>query len=110
MSEKKQYTLAEYQADAVKTKLYPEEKKIEYCSLGLCGESGEIAEKVKKWIRGDKELVTKDIVLELGDVLWYVACFAEDIGSSLEEVAKLNIEKLESREARNKIKGDGDHR
>ena len=48
--------------------------------------------------------------LELGDVLWYISALADDLGVTLEEVAKANIEKLQSRMERNKIKGDGDNR
>lgn len=80
-----------------------------YCALGLCGESGEYAEKIKKKIRDgefDKSLALK----ELGDVLWYATCSAIELGSSLEEVAQINIDKLTSREARGVLKGSGDTR
>jgi len=103
-------TLEEYQKAAVHTKMYPEDKKIEYCALGLTGEAGEVAEKVKKWLRGDKELNKEDLIKELGDVLWYVTAMAEDLGYSLEDVARMNIEKLTSRAERGKIQGDGDDR
>jgi NTP pyrophosphatase (non-canonical NTP hydrolase) len=80
-----------------------------YCALGLCGEAGEYAEKIKKKIRDgtfDKDLALK----ELGDALWYITCSSLELGSSLEEVAQINIDKLTSREARGVLKGSGDSR
>ena len=82
--------------------------------LGLVGEAGETADKIKKIIRDkDGEISDKDraeIVKELGDVLWYVANIARYLGVSLEEVAQMNLEKLESRKQRNLLSGEGDHR
>ena len=98
----------EYQKFARSTAIYPDECKVVYPALGLCGEAGEVAEKVKKNIRDGKSL--DGVVLELGDVLWYISALADDLGVTLEEVAKTNIEKLQSRMERNKIKGDGDNR
>ena len=82
--------------------------------LGLTGEAGEAADKIKKIIR-DKEGAVSDgdraaIAKELGDVLWYVAGVARYLGLSLSEVAEGNIEKLESRYQRNKLHGAGDNR
>lgn len=82
--------------------------------LGICGEAGEIAEKMKKIVRDkggvigeeDKMLMAK----ELGDVLWYLARFAQSIDMSIEDVALMNIEKLESRVKRGVVLGDGDER
>ena len=98
----------EYQKFARSTAIYPDECKVVYQALGLCGEAGEVAEKVKKNIRDGKSL--DGLALELGDVLWYISTLADDLGVTLEEVAKANIEKLQSRMERNKIKGDGDNR
>ena len=82
--------------------------------LGLVGESGEVAEKFKKLLRdshGELSDETKaELVKELGDILWYVNSVAHLLGSSLEEVARLNNEKLASRKARGVIKGSGDNR
>ena len=82
--------------------------------LGLVGEAGEAADKVKKIIR-DKEGVASDedkdaIKKELGDVLWYIANVSRYLGFSLSDVAETNIDKLESRYQRNKLHGAGDER
>ena len=82
--------------------------------LGLPGEAGETADKFKKILRDKGGVISPsdrdEIVKELGDVLWYVAMIAEYLEVPLSEVAKLNIEKLESRLKRNKIHGAGDNR
>ena len=102
----------EYQKLARLTAVYPEEHKVVYPALGLCGEAGEVADKIKKTIRGDSSLdeVTGSIAGELGDVLWYLAILADDLGVELEDVAKWNVDKLQRRMKSNKIKGDGDNR
>jgi NTP pyrophosphatase (non-canonical NTP hydrolase) len=105
-------SFTEYQRSAQTTKLYPDTTKIWYPTLGLCGEAGEVAEKVKKFFRdGTSEEEFKEVVKkELGDVLWYIQALATDLGFSLEEVAKINIAKLKDRQKRNKVHGDGDNR
>lgn len=85
-----------------------------YPTLGLCGEAGEVADKVKKVLR-DRQgnfspEVIADLKLELGDVLWYVAQLATELGLELEQIAQSNIDKLASRAARNVIGGSGDRR
>jgi NTP pyrophosphatase (non-canonical NTP hydrolase) len=104
--------LNEYQKEAKKTAIYP--SPIIYPALGLCGEAGEVAEKVKKVLRDNNGVFTdakkEEIVKELGDVLWYVANTASDIGFTLEDVAQGNIDKLNSRKERGKISGNGDNR
>lgn len=82
--------------------------------LGLVGEAGETADKIKKLLR-DKDGVIDahdkvEVTKELGDVLWYVASIARYLGVSLEEVAQANLEKLESRCKRNLLHGEGDNR
>tara|TARA_B110001454_G_scaffold110013_1_gene103314 strand:- start:727 stop:1059 length:333 start_codon:yes stop_codon:yes gene_type:complete len=107
------FTFAEYQASARRTALYPADEGIIYTTLGLVGESGEIAEKVKKVIRdngGNFEDAKEAIALELGDVLWYVANLAFELGHNLEDIAAINIQKLASRADRGQLQGDGDNR
>lgn len=90
------------------------DQKVLYPTLGLCGESGEVADKVKKVIRDNNgeidEQKRQDIGLELGDVLWYVAALADDLGYTLDDIANMNIKKLTSRKERNMLSGSGDHR
>ena len=102
----------EYQKLARSTAVYPEEHKVVYPALGLCGEAGEVADKIKKTIRGDSSLVnvTGSIADELGDVLWYLAILADDLGIPLEDIAHWNVDKLQRRMKNNKIRGDGDNR
>ena len=104
-----------YQEQARKTAIYPDRgNNITYPTLGLCGEAGEFAEKVKKTIRDDCGIVTDEkrveMVKELGDVLWYVANICSELHLSMEEVARANLEKLKSRADRGAIKGSGDNR
>jgi NTP pyrophosphatase (non-canonical NTP hydrolase) len=105
----------EYQKDSRRTALYPDlGKNFVYPTLGLAGEAGEVAEKIKKVLRDDGGKVSdekkQDITKELGDVLWYVSQIATELGLSLDDIAKLNIEKLLSRLERGQIKGSGDNR
>ena len=103
---------SEYQKRANATAIYDSKFSILYPTLGLAGEAGEVAEKVKKIIRDNKNIVDEreDIAKELGDVLWYVAAVARDIGFKLEAIAEMNIEKLESRKERGVLQGNGDNR
>lgn len=82
--------------------------------LGLVGEAGEAADKVKKIIRDKSGYASKEdraaIIKELGDVLWYLANVARYLDVSMSEVARINIEKLESRAKRDKLHGEGDER
>ena len=103
----------QYQEAARDTAIYPAEQGLIYTVLGLTGEAGEVAEKVKKMLRDDIELDDKyrgKIARELGDVLWYLSNVAHEIGITLDTVALANLEKLKSREDRSKIKGSGDER
>jgi NTP pyrophosphatase (non-canonical NTP hydrolase) len=99
-----------YQIGALATAIYPTEYKIVYPTLGLVGEAGEVAEKIKKSLRGDAPLDRFEAARELGDVLWYLAALARDLGFTLEEVAEMNLQKLRDRRARNVLQGDGDNR
>jgi NTP pyrophosphatase (non-canonical NTP hydrolase) len=91
--------LKQYQKLAVKTVVYPDRYKVFYPALALCGEAGEVANKVKKLYRGDYSLLEarEAIADELGDVLWYIAVLAHDLGYDLEEIGTKNIEKLAKR-------------
>lgn len=99
----------DYQKKAVSFAIYPATHKVLYPTLGLCGEAGEVAEKVKKQVR-DGVFNRHEVAKELGDVLWYLANLSSDIGYNLDEIAAMNIEKLSSRKDRNKIQGSGDNR
>ena len=100
----------DYQELAETTAMYPENAKITYPLLGLNGEVGEVCEKVKKHIRDGRELDKEDLTKELGDVLWYLAITARDLGIDLQEVAEVNIAKLKSRQERGVLGGSGDNR
>ena len=101
----------EYQTLAANTAIYPLASKVTYPALGLCGEAGEVAEKVKKNIRdGASETFKEDMKKELGDVLWYVAAVAHVIGTDLESVAKNNLYKLAERQRKGTLQGSGDKR
>jgi NTP pyrophosphatase (non-canonical NTP hydrolase) len=85
-------------------------KNIYYMTLGMSGEAGEIANKVKKVMRDNAELDKDDIKKEIGDVLWYCAGLCTLLGIELEDVAETNIKKLLSRKERGVISGSGDNR
>jgi NTP pyrophosphatase (non-canonical NTP hydrolase) len=110
-------TFNNFQTNASRTAFYPRVFKnqgLYYTALGLVGEAGEIANKVKKIMRDNngnlEELAKADIFDELGDVLWYCASLADELGVNLEDVAISNINKLADRLKRDKIKGSGDKR
>ena len=104
----------EYQDRATEFAVYDEDNGLAYVALGLTGEAGEFAEKVKKLIRGDhiehpdeyRELMLK----ELSDVLWYVSQAANELGCCMNCIAEMNLEKLEDRMDRGVIKSSGDTR
>lgn len=116
-------TFDEYQEFVNSMKVYPEKHAIVYPALGLAGESGEIAEKIKKFLRGDtrstEELygtggdylaLREDLLKELGDPLWYITSLAADLGYTLQDVVDANEAKLTSRKERGVLKGSGDNR
>lgn len=120
------FFLDDYQQKTAATAVYPGsgraprdfEAAMSYLGLKLAGESGEVCEKLGKWLRGDdgrmipKRMKLDDsaIVKELGDVLWYVAQIASQLGVNLSTIATVNIDKLADRKARGVIKGSGDSR
>ena len=107
--------LNDYQRESRKTALYPDVGTNPiYPTLGLVGEAGEVADKVKKILRDKKGVFDKDskdaIKFELGDVLWYISQLSSELGYELEEIANANLQKLNSRKSRGKIQGSGDNR
>ncbi len=113
-----EYKMNEYQADAAATAIY--KWKVIYPALGLANEAGEVLGKLKKLIRDNdvrfdgKSRVTDkqrvELCAELGDVLWYISNLSRDLGLTLNDVAAMNIEKLQSRKDRGVIGGSGDNR
>lgn len=114
--------IVEYQDFVSETAIFPQDMGVIYTTLALNGEAGELAEKIKKIIRDRKQFTTDDIVMSLtsdehdglvkeaGDVIWYITAFLEEIGSSLDEAIKVNMEKLKSRKDRGVLTGSGDNR
>lgn len=99
----------EFQKAARKFAIYSPKYKVVYPTLGLTSEAGEVSDKIKKWLR-DGQADKAEIAKELGDVLWYVAILAEDLGFTLSDVAEMNMEKLSNRKKRGKLRGSGDNR
>ena len=103
-----------YQQVAKTTAIYPREQAIIYPTLGLTGEAGEVANKVKKIIRDgtieNHESLIQEISAEIGDCLWYISVLADDIGCKLSDIANANLIKLENRKKKGTIHGSGDTR
>ena len=117
MKEKKMSTItaALYQEKACETAIFPKNKAMEYLTLGLTGEAGEIANKVKKFIcdgAAKDEYLAKRIEIgyEIGDVLWYCAVLAEELDMNLGHIMENNLQKLADRKARGTLSGSGDNR
>ncbi len=85
-----------------------------YLALGLAGESGEVVDKLKKVVRNNNGTFSDEAKIELqkelGDVLWYVSQLCEELGFSMDEVARINRAKLVDRKERNVIQSRGDNR
>lgn len=105
-------TLNDYQTRASATAVYPDNQALACCALGLTGEAGEVAEKIKKHLRsgGTLALDNEAVAKELGDVLWYIAAMATTLGLSLDEIAQGNLDKIRSRVERGVLQGSGDNR
>lgn len=107
-------TFMDYEESAAKTAIYPHSESITYPILGINGEAGEIAEKWKKVLRdqngGLNFTDSKELRKEIGDVLWYLAALAHDLGYTLEQCAQENLVKLKDREQRGVLSGSGDNR
>ncbi len=107
--------LSDYQERSRVTAVYPDAgANLLYPTLGLCGEAGEVAEKVKKMVRDDGGVLSGErraaLAGELGDVLWYVAQLATEAGLELGAIAQDNLDKLRSRDQRGALQGSGDER
>jgi len=107
-------TFDDYQEQAFTTALYPNKgKNIYYPALGL-GEAGEIQNQVKKIMRDDSGVITeerrKNLIKELGDLMWYVAGLCSELNISMDAVAQQNLAKLQARKEAGTIQGDGDNR
>ena len=105
----------EYQNRSQKTAIYPKQgKNLPYAVLGLVGEAGEVADKLKKIIRDSGGRLTDErrelMADELADVLWYLAAAARELGKPLDDIAVRSIRKTESRKRRGVIHGEGDKR
>lgn len=109
-------TLNDYQTQARTTFTIKDglTRQVTYLALGLNGEAGEVAEKIKKILRDTdadfKKLNLDDIKKELGDVLWYTSTLSNVLGLELEDIASTNLDKLFSRKDRGAIQGSGDNR
>jgi len=118
--------VSDYQDIIQKTAIYPKEIGILYCALGLAGESGEVAEKVKKLYRDNPLVATQfkspditsegkkefqaAIIKEIGDVIWYCTALANEFGITLEDILHTNYDKLIARRKTNTLNGSGDNR
>ena len=114
---KEKYNMSDfnsYQRNAAVTAVYPDQHKILYPALGLAGEAGEVANKVKKLVRDGPDNRPEDwrdqIASEIGDVLWYCAALATDLNLSLGMIAGQNESKLSARKKAGTIGGSGDKR
>ena len=114
-------TMEEYANEAMNYAIYPD--ALIYPMLGLQEEVGELSGKLKRYFRDNEYDVSMDnpmvemsaelrldMAREVGDALWYLTAIATDLGYSLDEIASLNLEKLEDRKRRGRIKGSGDYR
>lgn len=104
----------DYQEIIKKTAVFAEDIAIPYCTMGLCGEAGEVAEKIKKLYRDSNGEITEtfknDLKKELGDVIWYVTALGDLFGFTLQEIMEANYRKLMLRRKTNTLHGSGDNR
>tara|TARA_R110002153_G_scaffold39657_4_gene114069 strand:- start:15 stop:392 length:378 start_codon:yes stop_codon:yes gene_type:complete len=110
----KNMLISEYEEAAHKTAIYPDTHRILYPALGMAGEAGEVANKVKKIIRDGPDNMPEDwkeqLAGEIGDVLWYCAALARDINIPLALIAAKNRDKLLARKEKGTLQGSGDTR
>ena len=106
----KELTLNQYQDGAEKTAVYPTKHALEYLTLGLSSEVGELNGKVAKYYRKDGVYPRAEVLDELGDVLWFVIEVARVHNTTLQVLAEKNLSKLADRQERGVLKGNGDNR
>lgn len=100
----------QYQKSSRKTAIYPGVgTNCIYPALGIASEAGEVAGKIKKFLR-DGKLNKTELALELGDCLWYIAQLCTELNMPLDDIASMNIEKLQDRQERDTLQGSGDNR
>lgn len=99
-----------YQTEAHTTAVYPPENGLAYLVTGLMAEAGEVAGKVAKVFRGDREVEPEAVAAELGDLLWFIAETSFHLGVPMSQIAENNLQKLADRKARGVLKGNGDNR
>lgn len=106
--------IKEYQTIIEKTAVYPKEIGLMYCTMGLAGEAGEVANKVKKIYRDKNGELSKDdaweIAKEASDCLWYITALCNELGFTMEEIMKYNYDKLIKRRETGTLQGSGDNR
>lgn len=104
----------EYQNIIAETAVFPKDIGLTYCTLGLVGEAGEVAEKVKKLFRDEEGKISPEfrygVKKELGDVMWYITALSNELGFTLEEVMEANYTKLMLRRQTDTLHGNGDDR
>jgi NTP pyrophosphatase (non-canonical NTP hydrolase) len=108
-------TFEDYQSQTHYTNLYPDDTMLFCLALGINSEAGEVADKIKKYYRGDttdRGYAGLKILLmgEIGDIMWYISELAIHLGVTLDEIAEMNIDKLKDRAKRGVINGSGDNR
>lgn len=106
-----------YQNQTRRTAIYPDQNNqggLLYTVFGLCGETGEIADHIKKMLRDDNGQLTTErldaIKKEMGDVLWYLSQICYELHTTLDQVALHNLAKLRKRQRDNTLRGSGDER
>jgi len=115
----RKFDFEQYQEMALERATYPDVgDNILYPAMGLAGEAGEVCDKVKKWWRNEgitsgKQLSDEQrmaLQREVGDILWYIAAMAKELGYPMWAIAQSNLVKLNDRHERGVLKGEGDDR
>lgn len=109
--------LNEYQQFTINSAFFTENKNIDflsYLTIGISGESGELANKVKKIYRDKRGIVDNEdkehLALELGDIIWYISVLAKKLGFTIDELLQMNVDKINRRIKNKTQEGSGDER